>query len=140
MSKLVGLEDVMGQPLAAGMMKSVELSPTSSTGEPEVSPPTKRRTLHERAASDPDVILDLESPAKASRRTSSLRPLGAQVLLHSVFSKSLNSSENQTTRISRTQFKEYCGVPGWFLSPNSCCDANCLLGALQISRTMRACA
>ncbi|EIE22246.1 fatty acid elongase 3-ketoacyl-CoA synthase 1 [Coccomyxa subellipsoidea C-169] len=79
-SKLVGLEDVMGQPLAEGMMKSVELSPTSSTGDPGVGPPTKRRTLHERAASDPDVILDLESPAKASRRTSSLRPLGAQVM------------------------------------------------------------
>jgi hypothetical protein len=81
--QLVGLEDVMEKPLAAGMMKSVELSPTSSTGEGGVTPPRKR--LHERTASDTaDVILDLESPGKASRRSSSLRPLGAQVLGHSV--------------------------------------------------------
>ncbi|KAK9914973.1 hypothetical protein WJX75_003193 [Coccomyxa subellipsoidea] len=77
--QLVGLEDVMEKPLAAGMMKSVELSPTSSTGEGGVTPPRKR--LHERTASDTaDVILDLESPGKASRRSSSLRPLGAQVM------------------------------------------------------------
>lgn len=77
--QLVSLEDVMGQPLAAGIPKSVELSPSSSTGEPGAAPPRKR--LHERTSSDAaDVIIDLESPGKASRRSSSLRNLGAQVM------------------------------------------------------------
>lgn len=89
--KVAQLEDVMEQPLAADIPKSVELGSSSSIGKgssggasaggsglPSTAPPRQRGTLHDRQMSDTDVILDLESPAKASRR-SSLRLVGAQV-------------------------------------------------------------
>ncbi len=83
---MVGLEDVMGQPLAANMVKSVEMgssSGSSSGGSMEGNPePPRKRGLHERKLSETtDVILDLEY-GKSSRRTSNLRPIGAQVWPH----------------------------------------------------------
>lgn len=82
---MVGLDDVMGQPLAANMVKSVEMGASSSSGSSsggsmEGTPePARKRGLHERKLSETtDIILDLEY-GKSSRRTSNLRPIGAQV-------------------------------------------------------------
>ena len=81
----MGLEDVMGQPLAANMVKSVEMGASSSSGSSsggsmEGNPdPPRKRGLHERKLSETtDIILDLEY-GKSTRRTSNLRPIGAQV-------------------------------------------------------------
>ncbi|BDA43213.1 Ureide permease 1 [Coccomyxa sp. Obi] len=83
---IVGLDDVMGQPLAANMVKSVEMGASSSSGSSSggsmegIPEPPRKRGLHERKLSETtDIILDLEY-GKSSRRTSNLRPIGAQVM------------------------------------------------------------